>query len=67
MIIRPQFVDGPLPIPLCAVRACVSAKKDGSPVWRRRHQSGSLLVFADGSLKPIFANWVIKGVHWGGL
>jgi hypothetical protein len=68
VLVRPQFVNGPLPIPVCAVRARVSAKKNGPPEWRRRQQSGSLLVFADGSLKPIFfATRSTKGVRGGGL
>jgi len=32
VLVRPQFVDGPLPIPVCAVRARVSASKNGPPV-----------------------------------
>jgi hypothetical protein len=68
VLVRPQFVDGPLPIPVCAVRARASAKKNGPPEWRRRQQSGSLLVFADGPLKPIFvANRATKGVRGGGV
>ena len=68
VLVRPQFVDGPLPIPVCAVRMRASAKKNGPPGWRRRQQSGSLLVFADGLLKPIIvANWSTKGVQGGGL
>ncbi len=68
LLIRPHFVDGPLTIPVCAVRARVSAKKNWPPQWRRRQQSGSLLVFADGSLKPIFiANRSAEGVRGGGV
>ena len=54
VLIRPQFVDGPLPILVRAVRASISPKKNGPPDWPRRQQSGSLLVFADGSLMPSF-------------
>jgi len=67
VLVRPQFVDGPLPIPVCAVCARASAKKNGPPEWRRRQHSGSLFVFADGSLKPIFfAMRSTKGVRGGG-
>jgi hypothetical protein len=67
VLVRPQFIDGPLPIPVCAVRAGASTKKNGPPEWCRRQQSGSLLVFADGSLKPIFfATRSTKGVRGGG-
>jgi hypothetical protein len=41
VLFRPQFVDGPLPM-------------NGPPELRRRQPSSSLLVFADGSLKPSF-------------
>jgi hypothetical protein len=55
VLVRPQIIDGRLPIPVCAVRASASLMKKGAPVgllwWQ---QSGSLLVFADGSLKPFF-------------
>jgi hypothetical protein len=64
VLVRPQFVDGPLPIPVRAFRVRASAKKNGPPEWLRRQQSGSLLVFADGSLMPIFiANRSTKGVR----
>jgi hypothetical protein len=49
-----QIVDGRLPIPVGAFRASASPKKNGPPRLRRRQQSSSLLVFADGSLKPSF-------------
>lgn len=63
---RPQFVDGPLPIPVLAVRASISPTKNGPHAWPRWPQSGSLLVFADGSLMPIFrAKWSTKGVQGG--
>jgi hypothetical protein len=52
VLVRPQFVDGSLPIPVRAVCACASPMKNGPPKWRQRQQSGSLLVFTDGSLKP---------------
>ena len=67
VLVRPQFVNGPLPSPVRAVRARVSTSKNGPPVWRRRQQSGSPLVFTGGSLKPIFANWLTKGVQGGGV
>ncbi len=55
VLIRPQIVDGRLPIPVCAVRASTSLMKKGAPVgllwWQ---QFGSLLVFVDGLLKPFF-------------
>jgi hypothetical protein len=66
VLARPQFVDGPLPILVRAVRASISPKKNGPPDWPRRQQSGSLLVFADGSLLPIFdAKRATKGVQGG--
>ena len=68
VLISPQFVNGPLPIPVCAVRTRASAKKNAPPRWRRRQQSGSLVVFVDGLLKPIVVtNWSTKGVQGGGL
>ncbi len=67
VLIRPHFVNGLLPIPVRVVRASASAKKNGPPQWRQRQQSGSLLVFADGSLMPIFiAKRSTKGVRGGG-
>jgi hypothetical protein len=56
VLVRPrQIVNGRLPIPVCAVRTSASLMKKGAPVgllwWQ---QSGSLSVFADGSLKPFF-------------
>jgi len=66
VLVRPQFVDAPLPILVRAVRASISPKKNGPPDWPRRQQSGSLLVFADGSLLPIFdAKRATKGVQGG--
>ena len=59
LLICPHFVDGPLPIPVRAVRV---------REWHQQQQSGTLLVFADGSLKPIFvANRSTKGVREGGI
>ena len=59
LLICPHFVDGPLPIPVRAVRV---------REWHQQQQSGTLLVFADGSLKPIFiANRSTKGVRGGGV
>ena len=67
VLVRPQFVDGPLPIPVCAVSASASPMKNGPPILRRQ-QSGILLVFADGSLKPFFVGRrATIGVRGGGL
>ena len=54
ILVRPQIVDGRLPIPVGAVRVSASPMKNGPPTWLWRQQSGSLLVFADGSLMPSF-------------
>jgi len=54
ILVRPQIVDGGLPIPVCVIRTSASPMKNGSPALLQRQQSGSLLVFADGSLKPFF-------------
>ena len=54
VVIRPQIVDGRLPIPVGAVCASASPMKNGPPTWPMQQQSGSLLVFADGSLMPVF-------------
>jgi hypothetical protein len=54
VLVPPQIVDGRLPIPVGAVRVSASPMKNGPPTWLRRQQSGSLLVFADGSLMPFF-------------
>ena len=43
-----------LPIPVGTVCASASPMKNGPPMWPRRQQSGSLLVFADGFLMPFF-------------
>jgi hypothetical protein len=55
VLVPPQIVDSRLPIPVCAVHASASLVKKGAPVgllwWQ---QSGNLLVFADGLLKPFF-------------
>ena len=68
VLVRPQFVHVPLPIHVCAVRASASPMKNGPSTWPRRQQSGSLLVFADGSLMPIFdAKRSTKGVQGGGV
>ena len=68
VFVRPQVVDGPLPILVRALRASVTPMKNGPPAWPRRQQSGSLLVFADGSLMPIFnAKRSTEGVQGGGL
>jgi hypothetical protein len=68
VLVRPQFVDGPLPILVRVVHASISPMKNGSPAWPRRQQSGSLLVFTDGSLMPIFdTKRSTKGVQGGGV
>jgi hypothetical protein len=36
VLVRPQFVDGPLPIRVCAVRTSISPMKNGPPAWPRR-------------------------------
>ena len=54
VLVLPQIVDGRLPIPVGTFRASASPKKNGPPRLRRRQQSSSLLVFADGLLKPSF-------------
>ena len=55
VLVRPQIVDGGLPIPVCAIRASACLMKKGAVVGLLRwQQSGSLLVFTDGSLKPFF-------------
>jgi hypothetical protein len=54
VLVLPQIVDGRLPIPVGVFRASASPKTNGPPRLRRRQQSSSLLVFADGSLKPTF-------------
>ena len=54
VLVRPQIVDGGLSIPVCMICASGSPMKNGPPAWLRRQQSGSLLVFADVSLKPFF-------------
>jgi len=58
ILVRPQIVDGRLPIHVGAVRASVSPMKNGPSGCPRRQQSGSLLVFANGSLMPAF--FVVK-------
>ena len=54
VLITPQIVDGRLPIPVGAVSVSASPMKNGPPARLRRQQSGSLLVFAEGSLMPFF-------------
>ena len=54
VLVRPQFVDGPLPILVRAFCASTSPMKNGPSTWPRRQQSDSLLVFADGLLMPFF-------------
>jgi hypothetical protein len=65
ILVRPQIVNGCLTIPVGTVRASASPMKNGPPPWPRRRQSGSLLVFTDGSLMPFFmAKWSTN-VGWG--
>jgi len=52
VLVRPQIADGRLPIHVGAVRASASPMKNGPSGCPRRQQSGSLLVFANGSLMP---------------
>jgi hypothetical protein len=67
VFVRPHVVDGPLPILVRALRASVIPMKNGPPAWPRRQQSVSLLVFADGSLMPIFdTKRPTEGVQGGG-
>ncbi len=54
VLVRPQIVDGRLPIHVGTVRASASPMKNGPFGCPRRQQSGSLLVFANGSLMPAF-------------
>ena len=54
LLVRPQIVDGHLPIHIGAFRASASPMKNGPFGCPRRQQSGSLLVSANGSLKPFF-------------
>ena len=54
VLARPQIVDGCLPIHVDAVHTSVSPMKNGLSGCPRRQQSGSLLVFANGSLMPAF-------------
>ena len=65
LLVPPQIVDGRLPFPVGAFRASASPKKNGPPKWLRRQQSGSLLVFADGSLMPVFITKRSTNVGWG--
>jgi hypothetical protein len=66
VLVPPQIVNHRLPIPVGAVRASASPMKNGPPTWLRRHQSGSLLVFADGSLMPFFVIKRLTNVGRGG-
>jgi len=54
VLLCPQIFDGRLPIHVGAVRASASPMKNGPSGCPRRQQSGSLLVFANGSLMPAF-------------
>ncbi len=58
ILVRPQIIDGRLPIPVCAVRTSTSPMKNGPPIFRRQ-QSGCLLVFAESSLAPF-----VVGKRW---
>jgi hypothetical protein len=66
VLITPQIDDGRLPIPVGAVSVSASPMKNGPPTWLRRQQSGSLLVFADGSLVPVFVTKRSTNVGGGG-
>ena len=66
VLVPPQIVDGRLPFPVGAFRASASPKMNGPPKWLRRQQSGSLLVFADGSLMPFFVMKRLTNVGRGG-
>jgi hypothetical protein len=66
VLVPPQIVDHRLPIPVGAVRASASPMKNGPPTWLWRHQFGSLLVFADGSLMPFFVMKRLTNVGRGG-
>ena len=58
VLVRPQIVDGRLPIPVGAFHLSASPMNNGPSKWPRRQQSGSLLVFTDGLLMPFFiAKW----------
>jgi len=52
VLVRPQIVDGRLPIHVGAVRASASPMKNGPSKCPQWQQSGSLLVFENGSLMP---------------
>jgi hypothetical protein len=65
VLIPPQIVDGRLPIPVGALCVSASPMKNGPPTWLWRQQSGSLLVFADGSLMPSFVTKWSTNVGWG--
>jgi hypothetical protein len=54
VLVPPQIVDGPLPIPVGTFSVSASPMKNGPPTWPRRQQSSSLLVFTDGLLVPFF-------------
>ncbi len=54
VLVRPQIVNGRLPIHVGAVRASASPMKNGPSGYPRRQQSGSLLVFVLGLLMPAF-------------
>jgi hypothetical protein len=69
VLVPPQIVDGCLPILVGAVRVSASPMKNGpptAPTWPLRQQSGSLLVFADGSLMPSFVTKRSTNVGGGG-
>jgi len=52
VLVRPHIVNSRLPIHVGAVRVSASPMKNGPSGCPRRQQSGSLLVFANGSLMP---------------
>jgi hypothetical protein len=54
VLVRPQIINGRLPIHVGAVHGIASPMKNGPSGCPRRQQSGSLLVFVNGSLMPAF-------------
>ena len=65
VLVPPQIVNGRLSIPVGAVHVSASPMKNGPPTWPWRQQSGSLLVFADGSLMPFFVTKWLTNIGGG--
>ena len=65
VLVPPQIVNGRLSIPVGAVHVSASPMKNGPPTWPWRQQSGSLLVFADGSLMPFFITKWLTNIGGG--